>query len=269
MSKRKGLSKKIRFEVFKRDSFTCQYCGRKAPDVELEVDHIKPVAKGGTNDILNLVTSCYECNRGKRDRTLDDKSVVEKQRTELERLQARNEQLEMLLNWKEGLQNLEDKEIEAVNKLFEKKTGFGFNKHGEKTIKRLISKYGLEETMDCANAAIDNYYDGEEDWEVTFKKVEVIAMTRRKSKEDPSLLYKNRLAKYFRKKFGEYDLARFRNMLNQFKVTEDEEEYIFEVMKETQCIQDVFDVLQEYIYNEEDYADYLRWCEEHGNKTGS
>ena len=56
-TKRRKLSKKIRFEVFKRDNFTCQYCGRKAPDVVLEVDHIIPVAKGGKNNIMNLITS--------------------------------------------------------------------------------------------------------------------------------------------------------------------------------------------------------------------
>lgn len=38
MAKRKGIPRSIRFEVFKRDMFTCQYCGRKAPDVILEVD---------------------------------------------------------------------------------------------------------------------------------------------------------------------------------------------------------------------------------------
>ena len=40
MAERKPIGKKMRFEVFKRDKFTCQYCGRKAPDVILEVDHI-------------------------------------------------------------------------------------------------------------------------------------------------------------------------------------------------------------------------------------
>lgn len=50
MSKRKSISKKLRFEVFKRDSFTCQYCGKMAPDVVLEVDHINPVASGGENN---------------------------------------------------------------------------------------------------------------------------------------------------------------------------------------------------------------------------
>ena len=43
MAKRKNLSKSVRFEVFKRDSFKCQYCGKSAPDVVLEVDHIIPV----------------------------------------------------------------------------------------------------------------------------------------------------------------------------------------------------------------------------------
>lgn len=62
---RKPLSQKIRFQVLDRDNFTCQYCGEKAPDVELEVDHINPVSKGGTDDLQNLVAACKSCNRGK------------------------------------------------------------------------------------------------------------------------------------------------------------------------------------------------------------
>lgn len=58
MSTREAIGKKVRFEVFKRDKFVCQYCGAKAPDVVLHVDHIHPVAQGGRNDILNLVTAC-------------------------------------------------------------------------------------------------------------------------------------------------------------------------------------------------------------------
>ena len=59
------LSKRQRFEVFKRDNFTCQYCGRKPPDVILEVDHVCAVVSGGTNEDYNLLTSCFDCNRGK------------------------------------------------------------------------------------------------------------------------------------------------------------------------------------------------------------
>ena len=50
--KRKSINKKIRFEVFKRDNFTCQYCGKSAPNVILEIDHITPVSKGGNNDLI-------------------------------------------------------------------------------------------------------------------------------------------------------------------------------------------------------------------------
>lgn len=65
MPKRTAISKKTRFDIFKRDSFTCQYCGNKPPSVILEVDHINPVSNGGNNSQLNLITSCFDCNRGK------------------------------------------------------------------------------------------------------------------------------------------------------------------------------------------------------------
>jgi hypothetical protein len=64
-STRKPLSVRTRFEVFKRDEFTCQYCGRRSPDVVLEVDHIVAVVDGGADDLINLTTACWDCNSGK------------------------------------------------------------------------------------------------------------------------------------------------------------------------------------------------------------
>lgn len=72
MSKRAPLSKSLRFEIFRRDGFTCRYCGRRPPEVVLEIDHVVPVAEGGTNEHLNLVTSCVDCNRGKAAKVLSD-----------------------------------------------------------------------------------------------------------------------------------------------------------------------------------------------------
>lgn len=63
--KRKAIGKKLRFEIFKRDAFTCVYCGRTPPNVTLEADHVIPVAGGGDNSPDNLVCSCMDCNRGK------------------------------------------------------------------------------------------------------------------------------------------------------------------------------------------------------------
>ena len=64
-AQRKSLSKRKRFRIFKRDNFTCTYCGSQSPDVVLHVDHILPVSRGGTNKEDNLVTACDSCNLGK------------------------------------------------------------------------------------------------------------------------------------------------------------------------------------------------------------
>lgn len=77
--KRKSLSKRIRFRVFQRDNFTCQYCGRSAPEVELHVDHIDPIVHGGGDEMSNLITSCADCNleKGKLSAVLQKKIEVE------------------------------------------------------------------------------------------------------------------------------------------------------------------------------------------------
>jgi hypothetical protein len=67
-----AVSVRTRFEVFKRDDFTCQYCGKKSPEVVLEVDHIVPRAVGGGDDLVNLRTSCWACNSGKSDKPLSE-----------------------------------------------------------------------------------------------------------------------------------------------------------------------------------------------------
>ncbi len=62
---RKGLPARIRFEVLQRDGFKCRYCGKVAAETELQVDHLVPFEKGGTDTDENLVTACSDCNRGK------------------------------------------------------------------------------------------------------------------------------------------------------------------------------------------------------------
>lgn len=68
------MSNTRRFKILERDGFKCAYCGKVASETELEVDHIIPRAKGGTDIIENLITACFECNRGKRDRLLKNSS---------------------------------------------------------------------------------------------------------------------------------------------------------------------------------------------------
>ncbi len=61
-----SISVHDRFTVLRRDGFGCQYCGRKAREVVLEVDHIVPQSQGGRDNYGNLITACRDCNRGKQ-----------------------------------------------------------------------------------------------------------------------------------------------------------------------------------------------------------
>jgi hypothetical protein len=70
------IPKQLRFRVLTRDGFICRYCGRKPPEVTLEVDHVVPYARGGQNTLENLATCCRECNSGKRDVLLDNEFDV-------------------------------------------------------------------------------------------------------------------------------------------------------------------------------------------------
>ena len=121
-NKRKGIGKKLRFEVLKRDKFSCQYCGKTAESdgVILNIDHIKPVKEGGDNNILNLTTSCWDCNIGKGARELSDSTVLKKQRKEMEELEERRQQLKMMSEWRSELLDIDNEEINVFKDYFEK-----------------------------------------------------------------------------------------------------------------------------------------------------
>lgn len=93
MAKRKSTGKRQRFEIFKRDHFTCQYCGKQPPDVVLVVDHINPVSEGGDNDPLNLITACEPCNQGKAHKALGN--IAPKPDADLEWLEMQQEIAEL------------------------------------------------------------------------------------------------------------------------------------------------------------------------------
>ena len=182
---RKAIPKSVRFEVFKRDKFTCQYCGASAPDVILQVDHIKPVSKGGTNDILNLVTSCRECNSGKSNRELSDDSAIKVQKQRLDDMQERREQLEMMLQWRDSLLNALEQEVDAIDALFSTQTKWGISADGRISIRKIVKKFGFNEAYEAAQIAIDRYYTGTEySWNNAYSKIGGICYNRRKDREE-------------------------------------------------------------------------------------
>lgn len=72
-----AVSKRLRYEILRRDNHTCRYCGATAPDAPLRVDHVTPVALGGSDSPSNLVTSCEPCNSGKTSSTPDATLVAD------------------------------------------------------------------------------------------------------------------------------------------------------------------------------------------------
>lgn len=181
MAERKPLGKKKRFEVFKRDKFTCQYCGRKAPDVILEVDHIKPVAEGGNNGILNLITSCRDCNRGKGKIKLSVNEEVAKQQDRLQELAEKREQMEMLIEWRNELVDFENIQNEKLCAYIEKKTGYELSDLGANKLKNLVRQFSFSEVMDAIDISFSRYYHGDgNSWDYAFSKIGGVCYNRRK-----------------------------------------------------------------------------------------
>ena len=222
-TQRKSLSKKTRFEVFKRDNFTCQYCGQMAPDVVLQVDHISPVKEGGTNDIMNLITSCVDCNSGKGAKKLTDRQEIQKQQEQLKVLSERKEQLEFMLKWREELQSQSEIEIDVAEAEIRKYNNeYSLSEHGRQTLKTLIAKFALPSVLDAISISFTKY-DAEktsESWDVAFNKLGGICNNKQKSASDPISEFRQRAYYAFKKKFTVINEAETRSTIEQIVTDE-------------------------------------------------
>ncbi len=132
-----SISKKTRFEVFKRDGFKCQYCGKTPPDIILEVDHINPVAGGGEDEINNLLCACFDCNRGKKNIPLE--RIPSTLQDNLEVLREKEIQLKEYNRFIQKIRKRIEKEMDDVNDVFESYyPGYSLN---EKFIKVSLNRF--------------------------------------------------------------------------------------------------------------------------------
>lgn len=70
-----AISRRLRFEILRRDNYTCRYCGASSPDATLTVDHVVAITLGGGDEPNNLVTACNDCNAGKSSIAIDSSTV--------------------------------------------------------------------------------------------------------------------------------------------------------------------------------------------------
>lgn len=153
MATRKALSKKTRFEVFKRDGFVCQYCGAHPPSVILHVDHIDPVAKGGGNHMDNLVTSCQACNLGKSANSLHDipQSLQDKATQVIER-ESQLKGYTHALNLKRS--RIESEAIDVCEVYEDFNDGFTLSDSAMVTVRHFVEKLGFHEVRDSMERAM-------------------------------------------------------------------------------------------------------------------
>jgi len=190
---REPISKKLRFEVFKRDSFRCQYCGAAAPEAVLVIDHVTPVVNGGKSDILNLITSCDPCNAGKGKRLLSDNTAITKQLDQLKELNERREQLDMLIQWREELGNLKEETLSRIAEYWSKHVpGYSLTEHGMRSLRKILHKFELQEVIDAIPIAAEHYLEFDnkgkpiqDSVDLAWNKIQGICHTRRLEKRKP------------------------------------------------------------------------------------
>lgn len=153
---RKPISTKTRFEVFKRDEFTCQYCGAIPPKVILHVDHIIAVAAGGVNKMDNFITSCQSCNLGKGARSL--KAIPQSLKDKAIEIAEKEAQI---IGYQKVMQAKHDRvEHESwlvCDVLQPNSSADGFNKNNFQSVINFVNRLGYFEVLEAAEIANCKY----------------------------------------------------------------------------------------------------------------
>jgi len=248
-SKRKSIPKSIRFEVFKRDLFTCQYCGKKAPDVILEIDHIVPVSKGGDNSIENLVSACKDCNSGKSNKRLSELSEVEKSRKQIEELQEKKNMIDMIFQWKQSVFDAKDYEIDKFQEMLQNITGFEqmtFTDKYRKELKSSFRKFGLDRMIDSLQIAYESYFrEDEKSFHIMVSKIIGIATNTYDEENNPEKFSMRKIYNTAKKLHNPSPRA-FYSQMNKYEYNKEDEETILKILYSSYSISNFYKKLEEY-----------------------
>ena len=179
---RKSTGKRLRFKVFERDGFTCQYCGKRPPEVILHADHIIPVSKGGENEIENLLTACADCNLGKATRIVGE-SPLRSQKNE-EELQERFDQLKAFYRLQKKMATFREDAVDEIddywNEVWPK---MRFAPKGRASIKGFLKIFTPDEIKDAIDISLRM-----KDTDSAFKYMCGVLHNRRKEREKAVML---------------------------------------------------------------------------------
>ena len=149
---RKPIGTKLRFDVFKRDGFLCVYCGAPPTTVTLEIDHVIPVADGGSNSIDNLVTACWSCNSGKGARPLSAIPQSLKEKNAL--MKERAKQVASYSALVAEVERLISEQIDSVVAIFEdSENGFTLTGSARQSVRHFVDKLGVLKAQEAMRMA--------------------------------------------------------------------------------------------------------------------
>lgn len=131
------------------------YCGRRSPEVLLEVDHITPVASGGNDDPENLTTACFDCNRGRAARELGRPAPLD-YAERAARMQEQELQIEEYGRWRSAQRAREDEEIEKLSEVFAAIPGASFRRGQDErwcwqevSVRTFIRRIGFHDVLEA------------------------------------------------------------------------------------------------------------------------
>lgn len=161
------MNQRTRFEIFKRDGFMCGYCGSRPPNVILEVDHILALSNGGTDDPENLITSCFDCNRGKSNLPLENKRVPLRFSAEVEK--ERLLQVQAYQSFLEEKTALFEQWFQRVSAAWitldgEDATRLVISGEREQAVRRFLRRLPPEEIIDALHVAYERISPNRSDY---------------------------------------------------------------------------------------------------------
>jgi hypothetical protein len=148
--------KRIKYEVFEKDSFKCQFCGKGVPLVTLQLIRIQDTQQNDEwLDTAFLSTSCKICEKKKSG---VDEKILNNGYLSIDELEERLQQLKMLINWRRGMLNIRKQQLANLVSYWEKKLpGFSVDNDQKKFMATYISKYSSDEIKSAMDMAVDKF----------------------------------------------------------------------------------------------------------------
>lgn len=164
-----AISKKTRFEVFKRDGFQCQYCGKQSPQVVLETDHIISRNKGGGDNIENLTTSCFDCNRGKGKELLETYKEGTDPNEQAILLLERERQLKEYNEVLKQVRKRKDKDLSFIRNYWDSKCPV-FSSFAENVVRKALDHLPKEQILEAIDICmLSHRKQDDKTWAVSWR----------------------------------------------------------------------------------------------------